>query len=336
MFLCSGLFKFGNRRISNNICLIGIIFLVLISIFRFDVGFDYPTYFKIAEGLREDEIERFEPGNKFIYLIAGLFHWSPLVFIIYGLLTYFFIFDTIWKCSVNRGVSCIVYLSLFYLSSLGVIRQALAVSIIFYSLRFLVHRQFFKYLIFVLLAMMFHMSGVIAIIFYPLYHWFNKKKLAYIIFLGSILSGILLTFILRYTILGIYASYLLKTDELTGGKYIQIFNILLSLLLIISSWKTKNEFSIKLSLISFLGVVLPFIIGSHLGVRMSEYFFISYCLIIPAILKHYSYYIKTISIGFLGIYFMGVLFVSTLNPTKSPYTPYKIVFAEDTKNPNFK
>jgi hypothetical protein len=74
-------------------------------------------------------------------------------------------------------------------------RQMLAVSIIFFASKFIIKRSFLKYTFFVLLAILFHYSAVVAIAFYPFGSQNNGVKK--IIRAISIILPIVVVFFMR-------------------------------------------------------------------------------------------------------------------------------------------
>ncbi len=94
IFILSVVILMGNRPVNKNRKLgygsyIGITIIILVSILRFDVGWDYPGYYEtVYPSLDTYAIDRFEPFNKIICQLVSYTKWPPLLFIIYGLITY--------------------------------------------------------------------------------------------------------------------------------------------------------------------------------------------------------------------------------------------------------
>ncbi|NFN05203.1 EpsG family protein [Clostridium botulinum] len=63
----------------------------------------------------------------------------------------------------------------FYNLSLNMMRQSIAISIIFYATNFIFEKKINKYYLWVIVAIGFHTSGIIAIVFYPFYQYINTK-----------------------------------------------------------------------------------------------------------------------------------------------------------------
>lgn len=68
----------------------------------------------------------------------------------------------------------LVYLLFFFCFSMSANRQIFAIAIIFYSIPYVYERKLFKFLICVLIATLFHSSGVLSLFLYPLYNYYNN------------------------------------------------------------------------------------------------------------------------------------------------------------------
>ena len=136
IFILSVVILMGNRPVNKNRKLgygsyIGITIIILVSILRFDVGWDYPGYYEtVYPSLDTYAIDRFEPFNKIICQLVSYTKWPPLLFIIYGLITYILVFSTLRKYTDNLFLATLTYLAFFYTTSLGPIRQGVALAIV--------------------------------------------------------------------------------------------------------------------------------------------------------------------------------------------------------------
>lgn len=94
VFLCLGEFNIGghwNRPLMQRL---GISIIVLIAVLRFDVGFDYFSYY---EDIIYNSYDRYEPLSWLIFHFAYTIKYPPIAFIIIGCLTYYFALSTIWN-----------------------------------------------------------------------------------------------------------------------------------------------------------------------------------------------------------------------------------------------
>lgn len=335
--LSAGNFKFGSHILRKSLCILSIIALIIFTALRYDVGYDYSTYYGLIYPYFDYiEYERLEIGAKLITFISCKCKEPHLQFVIYSLITYLTGFYSFYKYSNNFPLSSLVYLAFFYLSSLGIIRQATAVAFIILSYRQLVDKNIFKYLICISIAFLFHKTALICLIFYPLYHYCKKSFLPVIIIFSLFAIATILNYLLSQPLFEQYFHYLDGAEEMKGGSITKFVYLVLALILLYLSFRQKNESCFKLVTISLLGISLPFFIGGHLGGRMSEYFMAYYCFIIPLLIKNYNVtYKRTIAFMF-SLYFLLNIYVSTTNSTKSPYTPYQCVLFVDRNPPKFK
>lgn len=138
---------------------------------RKDVGKDYSNYVSYFESI--ENITYLEPGYDFLNLfVSNLGMDVSVVFLIMALLSSFFIF---FSLSNNEGIKTfptsilIVVFGFIFLSN-GV-RQGLALSIFFFSYRFVKNRQLFYYLCCILFASLFHYSALLLL---PIYYLVNN------------------------------------------------------------------------------------------------------------------------------------------------------------------
>lgn len=91
----------------------------------------------------------------------------------------------------------LVYLLFFFCFSMSANRQIFAIAIIFYSIPYIFERKLFKFLICVLIATLFHSSGVLSLFLYPLYKFYsNDGKRISVFKIGAvvIVGGLLVLF----------------------------------------------------------------------------------------------------------------------------------------------
>ncbi len=142
-----------------------------------EVGNDTITYVKAFKRItRVDNIinyskfEQFEKG--FTYLMYGLSKISvepQILFIVTGGFVAFSFARFIYKYSDLPWLSVFMFLTLqFYDLSLTGVRQILSIAIMLFSYDFIQKRQFWRFLILVLLAMSIHTSAVMFLLLYIL------------------------------------------------------------------------------------------------------------------------------------------------------------------------
>lgn len=154
-----------------------------------------------------------EVGFRYLMKICSVISSSFTFFLfIFGLLWLFGYLKVIKNYSPYIILSVILLTIGAYNQSIFVVRQHLAMVVVFLSYKYIINKNFKKYLITVFLAFILHQTAIIALPLYFLYNVRSKKKL--------LLSLILITVFLYFGF-----SYLLKTvggDMLSGySSYIE-------------------------------------------------------------------------------------------------------------------
>lgn len=70
------------------------------------------------------------------------------------------------KCPFWLSTLC--YICLFYCRTFNILRQAIALSVIFYSIKYLIENKYIKYIISCIIASLFHFTAIFGIILLPL------------------------------------------------------------------------------------------------------------------------------------------------------------------------
>lgn len=154
--------------------------LVIIATIRQDVGIDYYGYQKLFENFNIYSplysLSKFEPIFMIIVSSLTMFSYGDIYFFfIYAFFTWFFFFIS-FKYNVEIISFTLLFLILngFYFWTFNGVRQAVAITIFAFSINFIISKDFFKYLITILIGLLFHYSIIILI---PLYFIADKKLL---------------------------------------------------------------------------------------------------------------------------------------------------------------
>lgn len=325
-------YHWENKWQNKILIMIPCIILFLIAIFRFDVGYDYPAYYKMATPMYQDELERIEPLSKFFINLAIRLNRPYILFILFGIPTYILAFIACYKTGKFQ-LAFWTYIFLFLFSTFGAIRQAAAMAIIMCAIIAMKNKHLTFYLGLCSIASLFHLSALIMIPVYFIYHYVSWK----VILLSMIAAIILFPLIISFMLDNNIYSYYLRGDEPEGGSFIRFFYIGLYLLLLGISYKQQT---LKKTLPFFTALMpalfFPFIFGGHLGGRLSWYLYTLFLFLIPQIIGKCGYKLKISFMLMLCTYFFTLLYVSQKAGDKSPYTPYKTIFEVDLKHPIFK
>lgn len=312
--------------------------IFIISAFRFDVGYDYSMYYHLIVGdikFIDNQLNRLELLSRALIDFSHYITFIQLFFIVSSLLIVYAFYSTIKKYSIDPILSTLVFISfpIYLFQSFSIVRQYIAVAIIFYSYRFIKTRKLGIYLLFVFFAFLFHKSALIAI---PLYYLFSVhgyfKTIIFALYLLSFFSSDIIAY-----------SIALFTDQydlyIKGGAYGKGGDLLLIffqvtgffLLPIVYVLKVKNEKDLKFYLMCFyIGLFIWSSLSKfgHAGIRGSLYFMSFFILLIPYLktkIKQY-YFIRYSLFVICFFIFIFNLYIKSNHEIKDPNMPYQFYF----------
>lgn len=345
---------------------LGVFILLLLAIFRYDIGWDYRSYYYLASRYEFLEIPffpqnimtyiekfdwkvwqyyRLEFLNKVIYKVNWFFKFPPqFVIIVYSLITLWFIkkgIDVNIKEKDRKNNIYIFFytLPLFYLGFLSLLRQGVAVSLVFYSYTFIKQRKLFKFILTVIIASLFHKTALLIL---PIYFFYNIKinRSLYVamFIIGLFFDNIFIKLVTKYNIplISKYRAYVIEVIGEGGTKLFYIIlligAVILFLTFIDKKFYKKNSFLISMTLIGVF-IYCSLISLGHLGPRMSTYFLIYILYLIPEIERSF----KKVGINkwLISIFMLVVLilqlYTDSKNSVRSQFVPYKTIFSEKTE-----
>lgn len=302
-----------------------LVFTILVGFREFNVGNDTSTYlalFKNCSILGWKSIEliaNYEKGYLILNVLISLISNSSRFFmIILSIICNYSIYKFIKDNSKNYFVSIIFYITLlFFYSSMTMMRQFVALSIILLGFKYVKNKSLIKFILIVLLASTFHSSAFIALLLYPMYHLkFTNKKVVLIliisifvyVFLGSLFNNISLylnkstayidklgdvkvasvLYTAVYFVIYIFTYVLLKNNKNEKNNSFYLFIALISFLI--------NFLSIKISILS----------------RASQYFTIFIIVILPNIIDQYKFDKRSKPIMYFIICILFIIYSSTI------------------------
>ena len=156
------------------------ILLWITATFRFDVGLDYMSYVNVIEKMLGDKTSAMEPVfTAVVYTSEYVFGQFKAVIIsafgLHSFLYLYFCYRFITYFNPNDSYFSMVLIFLipiYYLASLNAIRNSAAIAIVAYSMRYVVERRLFRYLVTVMFAYGVHKT---AIVFIPMYWLLNRR-----------------------------------------------------------------------------------------------------------------------------------------------------------------
>ncbi len=110
--------------------------------------------------------------------ISSFFSDDPHIFLFFiaaviGVFTYLSLYRIRKFCSILMGE--LVFLLLFYAESYNMMRQCLAMSISIFALTYLFEKKYKIFIMWVLIAFLFHRTAILAFLFLGLYLYLDKK-----------------------------------------------------------------------------------------------------------------------------------------------------------------
>ena len=228
-------------------------------------------------------VANFEKGYVVFNKIIGTIHKDRQFFL--GACAFFTILPiiyVIYKKSEAPLQSVVIYMGLpVFLLTYSGIRQALALGICFWAYLYIEKKKLAKFIILVILAMLFHRSAIIFLIAYPLYH---LKMSVSVRWASVILMPIV--FILKRPLFAIF-SRIFKENAVaknTGaGTLFIIFALIYVFCMLYSDGSEEQNGLLNLFLMACLcqafGGIYP------TAVRVTYYFMLSLVILIPNVIK---------------------------------------------------
>lgn len=335
LFVCFTLsdYKWQNNYLKKILLAYPCIILFCISVFRFDIGYDYPNYYNlIGASFDQLEFERIEPLAQCIVKIVRYIGEPWLLFVLFGVPTYFLAFGVCSKTG-HFQLAFWTYVFLFLLDSFSTIRQAAAIAIIMWAVIYMQEKKMFPYVVACILASLFHSSALIMLPVYFIYHYGSWRM----VLVGMIGFSFLFQIVISVLVDNdLYASYLKNENELEGGTLLRYFYIILYIFLFLLSYKRQLVKENKRFFTALLpAFFFPFLFGGHIGGRISSYFYVMFLFMIPQILSKCSGKLRILSMLVLMTFFFAILYISQ-KQDKSPFTPYQSIFEVDLEHLKFK
>lgn len=291
---------------------VGLISMVIPAFFagiRFGIGTDYyytyEPYYKYLTG--EGDIlaggqKNLEIGyhllNVFFAKIGADFH--VLLFVV-SLLTFFFFRKAIWvyKKEISMGLATFVFMLLYYQQTFNLVRQMLAAVIILYAFHYIDEKKPIHYIAWVIFAMLFHVTAIVALPFYWLGNALVKKKyrvatvIFYVLFTLAVFNFDKFAVVVNlFDPSGYYATYLQKVSEfeLSVGVLIRTVPYVIVALLM---WRTiKKNRTVSIYMHSFLlGSILRLIVymARFSADRIAIYFLVPQAIFVPYLVKTWNH-----------------------------------------------
>ncbi|MCR5670062.1 MAG: EpsG family protein [Butyrivibrio sp.] len=281
------------RQDMVNIVAVLIIFtlLFLVSALRLNVGNDYAKYVEFMHLVFSRAYVPTEAGfNALTYAVYYLCGYENyiLVFAIFAFATVYFFMKALWEQSVSFIMSFGMYMLLgYYFQSISTVRYYLALGMALYSVKYLLKKDWPRFLLLILVGALFHKSLLVVLLLYPIARY-NLKRWMYGVFVLLGASCLFLQDLYLKVVIFLYPSYK-DTEYLEGGtSYVNIARCLLILILALVLYKNVIKDSAACRFYfncNFLALVL-YVFGSFLPIisRIGYYLTVTHILFVPALI----------------------------------------------------
>lgn len=335
LFLITIKLKLPEHKKSN----ILFVSLCLFTVLRYNVGWDYDAYVDtILAGPEDPNFERTEPISRFVYYLAYKLNFYPFFFIVFGTAQLILFKKSIDRIGSNKHSPWLFYLLFpsLYLQDLCIARQALAVQVVLYSLILLRDKKYIYYLLGIFVAFNIHKTALIGLLAIPFAFFHFSNKLNWVLFIGSLFAGNILTSILApFAQLGVISRFFSYTEM--DGTQSSLMNWLLyglNVIILISSNRLikrdeRNRYLIPLANLGMVVYNLFFFEPTTAG-RICVYFVIAWTFLLPQIpnvwkLRRYNFVYVSF---FVMLYFYYlIMYVNHYNSgviEKPAYVPYEL------------
>lgn len=217
----------SRRQACNLICLSALFLLLFgVSACRYQVGNDYSRYEEFFHLIPLKQVVPTEAGfNAVVLLMQFLFGIDTklTIFALFACVTVLFMLKAVYDQSEDFLFSFFLFMTLsYYFQSLNTVRYYLAWSVAVFSMKYVLKKQYAKFILLILPAATIHKSVLLVI---PVYLLANAdwKKWQLILLTLAASSGLFLQELYLKVIVRLYPSYQ-NTAYLDGGT--SVINIL--------------------------------------------------------------------------------------------------------------
>lgn len=339
------------------------LFFALIFGMRYNVGADHVGYlFSYIDGSVTESL-KIEPLFKWISSLCYNFNVHPILYFAIWAFIQIAFFLLFFKD--ERYLFPLLIIFLFfngeYLFWMNGIRQAVAMCIWLYSIKFIYEKKFWVYLLFIGIAVLFHRSAIILIVFYPILKnakdYFNGIGVQLILFVSCFLvRAFFESFIVNFdsvitqfqTLLGgdnnLYRDYTMDSmlEELereVGGSGIAfIYRIIIWSIIILYSKKLKIFFNSKrfniVYFFFFFSLLTTYIFpeGAIVFTRPFRYFNIFQTIMLAYflffLLKNNDLKFNRLLAYALIVSFMGIFYLNQINLPENNTIWFRFYFQE--------
>lgn len=290
--ICYGQVK---RQNIVNVVAIVIIFSCLfwVSALRVNVGNDYAKYVEFMHLVYSRAYVPTEAGfnalTYAIYYLSGFENYI-MVFAVIAFFTILFFMKAIWDQSEWFTFSFMMFMLLgYYFQSISTVRYYLALGLALYSIKFVMAKDWPRFLMVVLIGALFHKSLLVVLVLYPIARM-KWKRWMYIAAGFFCVSCLFLQDLYLKIVVFLYPSYK-DTEYLTGGtsevNIARCAAILIFSLVLFKDVVKENRTYLFYFYCNLMALAL-YVFGSFLPIisRIGYYLTVTHILFVPALIIH--------------------------------------------------
>lgn len=346
-------YRTTRQQMCNRVCILSVfVILFALSACRLNVGNDYARYVEFMHLVNCDAYVPTEIGfNLLVKLIYGLsgFENYLLVFAVYSFVTVLIFLLAMYEQSDDFPLTFFLFMSLgYYFQTFSTVRYYLALAVALYSMKFVLRRQWGRFVVLILLGSTFHKSLLVVI---PLYFLASLSWKKWQLAIGALFCTTFLfcqDFYLKVVVF-LYPTYE-DTEYLEGGtSYINILRCFA--VLIFAGWvfhmqrrtdeqhkpDAEDDRRFRFYFYLNLGALVMYVFCSFLPIisRIGYYLTVSHILFLPMLLGRVENkrWHKVFRFGILlaaVLYF--VIYMSRAGNDGTLILPYKTFFFNDMVN----
>ncbi len=283
----------SQKTVLNRVCML-IIFSILffVSAFRIEVGNDYGTYVTTCHEIYQKGYVVTEPGYnlvvRILYTLSGKEDYL-LMFAFFAFITVFLFLKIFAQQSDHFAWTFFLFMTLgIYFRTFNTVRYYFVLALSLYSMKYVLKKEYGKFVILILLGALFHKSVLFVL---PVYFLANHtfKKYHYILFTVLAAAGYLCKDQIMQIALKLYPSYV-NTPYLENldGSIMGIIRCVAVLILCLVCYKEgikDNRANVFYANLTFFALLL-YACGSFIPLlsRFSYYLITAQILLIPGLL----------------------------------------------------
>ena len=263
------------------------------------VGFDTNTYYKMFNGINSIKAAR-NQNDPFFYICAYLMmkikHDPYLPIFVFSMLSNFLTIYRLWdfRDISSYKYSVLRYFTIFYIFSFNCMRQFLSVAVAFYGSKYLDKKDYIKYLIYIFIASLFHLSAIVGVmfLFIEIKKWkeLDKKQRNFIsayLLLTPVYIGLMF-----YLASGRYERYFHNVTFINfSSVLIKTLLFIVVLFFFLRNKEYTNNKKIRLVfLYYFIGVIINFVGTFYQFIERLGYYFYIYATVYTGIIAKYKRY----------------------------------------------